>query len=214
MTQPAVLVSGEHQNDRRVIRTLVEALRPDLQGRLEFFRAPMSLVKDLNRAKAVERADKVVKVLRARQRRGALLAALFHEDCDAPEPEHLRKTTLIESYYSHAPCRVLAVVPAPMMEAWWLLFPHVLPRVRAAWREPVEFVGRDVGRLRDAKGELRRAVRPRTGPRTGRVLSSFPDYTESDAPLIAEALAKSGAILTPSGKSDSWRLFCAKVAAL
>ncbi len=210
MNHPTVLVAGEDHNDRQAIRILVSALRPELRGRFEHFRTPMTLVKDLNRAKAAVRADKVVAAMRARQRRGALLGALFHEDCDAPEPDHERKAELIERYYSHAPCRVLAVVPAPMMEAWWLLFPDVLPRVRAAWRAPTEFVGRDVGQLRDAKTELRRALRPRSA----RTPPSFPDYVESDAPLIAEAIVVSGTVLAHKGQSASWLLFREKVAAL
>lgn len=208
MTAGSVLIAGEDHNDREAIRTLTAGLRPDLR-RFEYHRAPLTLVKDLNQAKAKERAHKVIVALRARQKRGPLRALLLHEDCDAFEPAHEDKIATIERHYSTAPCSVFAVVPAPMIEAWWLLFPDALPLVRASWRAPSEYVGRDTGRLAQAKKALREAVRPK-----GKVPGNFPDYSENDSPAIARAIVSSGRVASPQGRSLSWAVFVEKVEAI
>ena len=76
--------------------------------------------------------------------------------------------------------------------------------------EPVKYTGRDLGRIGNAKEQLRRAVRPReTRKRHVR------DYEESDSPLIAEHVVRLGLLKPPwAARSDSWLVFVEAVAAL
>jgi len=62
------------------------------------------------------------------------------------------------------------------------------------------YLGRDVGKIVNAKEELRRALRPAGARRS-------PDYRESDAPLVATAVRELHLASFPGGRSDSYQMF-------
>jgi hypothetical protein len=71
------------------------------------------------------------------------------------------------------------VTPAWEIEAWWLVFPDAVVGVVDGWREPRDWIGKDVGKVENAKEALTKAVRPIGGRRKTR------DYHEADSIEIA-----------------------------
>ena len=53
---PLILVFGEDENDTQSIRALIEALRPDLVGKVQCRRQPLVLIKDARPEDVPERA--------------------------------------------------------------------------------------------------------------------------------------------------------------
>jgi hypothetical protein len=185
-----VLIFGESEHDRRAIRHLVVALRPDLDGAAEERRSPLVLIKGALPATARDNAAEIAKLARAEASRRDVLAVLAHQDCDALEPAHERVASKLEDTLRTAGCpNPIAVAPAWEIEAWWLVFPEAVAGVVDGWRSPDDWLGRDVGKVKDAKEALRRAVRPRgKGSQRGRPR----DYAERDSIRIAEAIRTAG----------------------
>jgi hypothetical protein len=195
-----ILNFGEDENDTRAIRELLLGLRPDLDGKVKHFRSPPVLIKDTRPENIPDRVDRIVALVKAEQIVANVVGVFVHEDCDAPEPAHRELTSKIENAFAVARCPAHAVTPAWEMEAWWFLWPAATKRVRPTWRGLDPYLGRDVGKIANAKEELRRALRP-TGARKP------PDYRESDAPLIATAVRELNLAALPGGHSDSYRMF-------
>jgi hypothetical protein len=92
------------------------------------------------------------------------------------------------------------------METWWFLFPDAVQAVRPTWRRPDQFAGRDAGKIRNSKEELKKAVTP-AGARP-----SFQTYTEADSVAIAEKIVALGHLTAPwFARSASWETFLDKV---
>ncbi|MGL4178192.1 MAG: hypothetical protein ACRCSN_19225, partial [Dermatophilaceae bacterium] len=86
------------------------------------------------------------------------------------------------------------VVPVPMIEAWWFLFPAAVEAVRpVAWRGKVSVPSRDVELIDQPKKKLERLTR-----------GSHP-YSEADSPAIAAHIRRQR--LGPSGSSASYGRF-------
>ncbi|NJP31926.1 hypothetical protein [Micromonospora thermarum] len=204
------MILGEDDNDRKAVQVLVAALRPDIpRGALKPLRKPMALVRNVPPQRLPSQANKAGALLRAVNVKTPIRAVLMHEDADEVEPAHETLITKIESSYRSLPWPVLAVVPAWEMETWWFLFPDAVAAVRPTWRRPDQFAGRDVGRIRNAKEELKKAVTPQ-GAR-----QSFQTYTEADSVAIAEKVVALGQLTPPwFARSASWAAFLDKIGQL
>jgi hypothetical protein len=183
-----VLVFGEHHHDRTAIRYLTEGLRPDLVGKVESRTAPLVLIRGATPAKARSNAARIAAVARQEMAARDVLAVMAHQDCDATEPGHVAATERIERELQAAGSpHPIGVTPAWEIEAWWMLFPEAVGGVVEGWREPRDWIGSDVGRVRDAKEELVRALRPRPASH------AMPrDYAERDSIPIAQNVATQG----------------------
>ncbi|WP_341720388.1 hypothetical protein QQG74_12145 [Micromonospora sp. FIMYZ51] len=202
-----MVILGEDDNDRKAIQTLVAALRPDIpRGALKPLRKPMALVRNIPPQRLPTQATKVGALLRAVDVTTRIRAVLMHEDADEVEPAHEALITKIENSYRSLRWPVLAVVPAWEMETWWFLFPDAVAAVRPTWRRPDQFAGRDIGKIRNAKEELKKPVTP-VGARP-----SFQTYTEADSAAIAEKIVELGQLAPPwFARSDSWAAFLDKI---
>lgn len=199
-----ILIFGEDDNDRKAIRELLGALRPDLPA-AKLLRRPTVLIKDAALAKARSNAQGIAGVVRAAETRSTVLKVLAHQDCDACEPDHLETAERIEGELARASVDAIAVTPAWEIEAWWFLWPEAVVAVHPSWRLPIPS-RQQVGRIRNAKEELRRAVRPRASRgRRGR------GYVESDSPRIAAKVRELGLIHELKADSGSFREFRSKV---
>ena len=223
--RPLVLVFGESPNDRRAVKLLVEGLRSDLAGLVEERREPLVLIKKALPKKARSNAEKIAGIARAEAKTRRLIAVLAHEDCDALEPEHVQIAEKLERELADAGCPdPMAVAPAWEIEAWWLAFPEAVGKVVRGWRDPDDWLGKHVGVVKDAKEELRRAVRPRA-----RHKSPPREYEERDSIAIAQNVVADGLLRSfeggrrstphPSGsvrhtRSDSFEQFRVKVLAI
>ncbi len=166
----------------------------------------MALVRNVPPQRLPSQASKAGALLRAVNVQTPIRAVLMHEDADEVEPAHKTLITKIESSYRSLPWPVLAVVPAWELETWWFLFPDAVAAVRPTWRRPDQFAGRDVGRIRNAKEELKKAVTPQ-GARP-----SFQTYTEADSVAIAEKIVALGQLTPPwFARSASWAAFLDRI---
>jgi len=184
-----VLVFGENENDRAAIRHLTEGLRPDLKGLVETRRQPLVLIKNATAPNARKSAERIAGLVRQETAAREVLAVLAHEDCDALEPAHQTVAARIEGELAAAGCPapLIAVTPCWEIEAWWMIFPEAVGKLVERWREPNDWIGRDVGQVRNAKEALARAVQPR-----GATKSPPRQYEESDSISIAENAARDG----------------------
>ncbi|GAA3726868.1 hypothetical protein GCM10022225_05080 [Plantactinospora mayteni] len=203
----AVVILGEDDNDRQAIKILVAALRPDLGTGIQTLRKPMALVKNVPPERLPSKAQRDGALLRAVHARKPIRCVFMHEDADAVEPAHERLITKIEECYSDLPWPVHAVVPAWETETWWFLFPKALKAVRPSWRMPTEYAGRDLGRIRNSKEELKKALLP-----AGSKPATLRTYAEADSALIAEKIVALKLLAPPwFAKSASWLAFVKKV---
>lgn len=206
-----IAIFGEDENDCVAVQELVLGLRTDV-GRSDtlLLRKPLTLVKNMDEAKRKARSGKVVDTLRAAHVRTPLRAAIFHEDADAVEPAHVALVEKIKRTYSDAPCRVLTAVPAWEMESWWFQFPKAVGALHGQWRDPDQYVGRNVGLLPQAKEKLRECVRP-VGAKRG---TRFREYEVSDSPVIAKNIVDMNLVHEPEADSASWLVFVQEVGSL
>lgn len=201
------LVFGENEHDQKAIRLLAEGVRPDLAGAFQCRRRPLVLIKGARPDKAKSNAEQIAEVARQESAIREVAGVLAHEDCDELEPAHEVAGNRIESALREAGCpQPVAVTPAWELETWWLLFPEAVGKVVKGWRTPDDWLGRDLGRLRNAKELLARAVRD---PRN----ASAREYSENDAVEIASHVVSLGLLhsfqdgqrMTPGrGVSQTW----------
>jgi hypothetical protein len=198
------VILGEDDNDRKTLKVLISALRPDLPaGALRDLRKPIALVKGIPPARLPGQAARVSAVLRATNRREPIRCIFMHEDADEVEPAHVPLIEKIEKAYERLPWRVHAVVPAWELETWWFLFPTAVAALHRSWRSPDQYVGKDVGKIRDAKERLRHCVKP-----PGSRPNAFRSYIESDSVLIANKIVELNLLSPPwAAKSASWLAF-------
>ncbi len=184
-----MLVFGESENDRRAIRHLTEGLRSDLRNKVETRRQPLVLIKDADAERARSNAQKIAALVKQESAARNVLAVITHQDCDALEPAHVAVAQKIENHIKAAGCAtsVVAAAPAWEIEAWWMLFPEAVGRLVLGWRDPDDWIGRDVGKVKNAKEALASAVQPRPPTK-----SPPREYEESDSVAIAENIDQMG----------------------
>ena len=207
---PLVLVFGEDENDRKSIRELIEALRPELAGRVQERRQPLVLIKNARPEDVPERAQRIAAVVDTDRATHDVMCVFAHEDCDDVEPAHEAACTKIETALAKVGCLAHAVVPAWELEAWWFMWPEAVQAVRPkSWRAPDDHLGKRVGLIKDAKEELRKRVVPKDLKPEKR--KTFPHYQESDSPTIARHVREKKLARTPGARSDSYARFLASV---
>lgn len=168
-------------------------------------RDPPVFIKGASPEKVRKNATQIAAVVDAMAVRYTVKAVFLHQDCDAVEPAHEAVAADLEQAMARAGVdNAHGVAPAWEMEAWWFLWPDAAVGVRASWRRPDDHIGRHVGRIRNAKEQFKKAVRPRGLNKKGRRVE---DYHESDAPAIAEQVRALGLVTEPAGRSDSFERF-------
>lgn len=199
---PAILVFGEDDNDRRALKELVQALAPGAPA-IHTRRKPLVLIKDRELAKQRKNAGDIAEQVRIAHQRHEVRLVVAHQDCDAREPAHEAVATEIEERVGEAGVPVVAATPAWEMEAWWYQWPDAVLSVVSRWKHPNR-EGSEIGRVRNAKEQLMRDLRPggKNPPR---------DYEESDAPEIAAAVREQGLVDQRNVKSASFERFANKV---
>ncbi len=203
-----VLVFGESENDTKLLAELLQAICPQLEGRVQPFRRPPILIREASDRTMPDRAEAIVALIEAEMTSSDVMCVFAHEDCDDFEPAHTALSSKIEAAFARAGHQVHAVTPAWETEAWLFLFPDAVAAYRRSWASLDPYRGRNVGLIKDAKEELTRALRPR-----GARGSSQRDYRESDAPGIGEKVRDLGLAGAPAGRSDSYRRFVASAEA-
>ena len=194
-----ILIFGENDNDCHALKHLVEALRPDL-AKIETHRHPMILGKNTHLSKRKTMCQEIAKLVAARNVVCEVVSVIAHRDCDQVEPAHkVHRDSLLYDMFASALPQPVAATPAFEMEAWWFLWPQALAERRRCWDE-VRSQGQ-VGKIVNAKEELRRALRPKAGT------AKCPDYTESDSPKIAENVKRLGLVRSGQGTSESFSDF-------
>jgi hypothetical protein len=180
-------VFGESEHDRVAIRHLTEGFRPDFAGRVETRRAPLVLIKNANPQKARSNAEDIAKLVKQENAARDVVAVLAHTDCDDFEPAHVSAATKIEKTLTSAGCpgTPVGVTPAWEIEAWWLVFPDAVAALVEGWREPKDWIGKDVGKVENAKEQLTKALRPTREKRKAREKRKIRDYHEADSIEIA-----------------------------
>jgi len=207
---PLILVFGESENDTKSIRELIEALRPDLAGKVKPLREPLVLIKNARPEDVPERARKIADVVDINRATNDVACVFAHEDCDDVEPNHEAACTKIEAALAKAGCPAHAVVPAWELEAWWFMWPEAVQAIKPrSWRAPDDYLGKRVGLIKDAKEELEKRVIPKNLKPEKR--KGFPDYEESDSPAIARQVRERGLARKPGARSDSYMRFVSSV---
>lgn len=199
-----MLVFGEDENDRESIKILLGALSPDLERRVQTRRHPLVLIKGARPDEVPERAQRIAEAVDAERVLAEVSCVFAHQDCDDVEPAHEKVATQIESALQAVGCEAHAVAPAWEMEAWWFLWPDAVKAANPSWRSPNDYLGKNVGMIRDAKEELKRRVVP-SNTKSGQ--RGFRGYRESDAPRIAAEVASRGLANEPQASSGSYDRF-------
>lgn len=210
MGSARILVFGENDHDTQSLKQLIEALRPEFTGKVVPMRQPLVLIKNASPEDVPSRAQRIAKTVDIQRARYEVACVFAHEDCDDLEPNHEAVSKKIESALVKEGCPAHAVVPAWEMEAWWFMWPQAVQAVRPkSWRAPEDYLGREVGKIRNAKEELCRRLIP-AGLSPDR-RKNFPHYKESDSPEIARRVREKGLARAPGAKSGSYTRFVMSV---
>lgn len=192
------MLAGEDRNDRRCLRIVLEAICPDMRGRLVEVDDTVRL-RHATGANLHRRVESLARKVRARAlREDADVACVFvHEDMDsvegaAAQQAHDRVQQALESVFGTAHY-VLAVAE---IESWLLRFPEALSDLVSGWKVPARYLDKDTDRLADPKRILMREI-----------ARSSRRYRESDAPRILERAVALGCLHKPTGQSRSWDRF-------
>ncbi|MBZ4375064.1 hypothetical protein [Corallococcus sp. AS-1-6] len=205
-----VLVFGESENDTKSLKELIVALRGNLAGKVQTRREPLVLIKNARPEDVPERAKRIADAVDIGRATHDIVCVFAHEDCDDFEPKHEGACRKIEEAMNQAGCPAHAVVPAWELEAWWFMWPAAVQAVRPkSWRAPDDYVGKDVGRIKDAKEQLQKRVVPKDNKPDKR--KNFQTYQESDSPAIAQKVREMGLARKPAAKSGSYTRFVASV---
>lgn len=200
--RPVAVLAGEDSNDRRCLRILLDALCPEMKGRLVEINEPVRL-RQATGQKLTERVARLAKLARARAvREKAELACFFiHEDLDAVDSEEY---TRIRDRVQDALDKEIGSAHYGLavweIEAWILLFPKALKAFVSSWEVPSKYQGRDTGKISDPKNVL-----------VNELGNSSRRYRESDAPGVLEKAVSLGCLTEPSGTNRSWNDLCTNV---
>lgn len=195
--KPLIVLAGEDSTDRKVLRSLLEAVCADANGRIVEINDIVRL-RDAGDADLAQRIEKLAGRIRARaEREKAQVACVFiHEDFDAvdsPQRDTIRgrvqaalRRSLANSYYILATWEI---------EAWMLLFPDAISAVNSSWTVPNRYRGVDTGRVADPKRLMKQEVSGKANSR----------YRETDAPKVFAKVAELDLQHSPSGSNRSYQ---------
>lgn len=196
-----ILVLGEDENDRLVIRSFCEKFCPTAKGAIKTLGKPVPKLRDASAADLAERAKDVAAAVAAEAVDKNIGCVFVHEDLDTVGHEAYNTTrqriqdALSAAFTSFGlTAKVVAIVAVEETEAWLLLFPDVLHGFRKDWAVPGSLRGIDTSLRPDPKGLLKTISRKSRNP-----------YRERDAPLIAARIAEGPHGIT--GTNPSWSQF-------
>ncbi|MFG3102821.1 hypothetical protein ACGFZL_20205 [Streptomyces sp. NPDC048182] len=198
-----IVLAGEDKNDCEIMAALIRAHRPDLAGAANLVRIndPVRL-----RRKTGPDLTTAVRALvgkaraKALQQKAQLAGFVIHEDMDGfTDPHYAKARTAVTDELSrqcHGLHPTALALAAWESEGWLLLFPEAFPLLHPKWKLPPGLRGRDTGRIKDPKGELKERL-------------VAPAFRESDGPLVMRKALEHHLIPTPKGKNDSYADFLA-----
>lgn len=195
-----IVLAGEDQNDCEIMAALIRAHRPDLSATAKLVRIndPVRL-----RRKSGPDLSAAVKTLvgkaraKAVQQKAQLVGFVVHEDLDGFTDADYGKVRTAVTEELGRECggfHTALALAAWESEGWLLLFPDAFPRVRPRWKVPAQLRGKDSGRVKEPKEELKRRL-------------GAPPFRESDGPLVAREALAHGLIAAPEGRNDSYSDF-------
>ncbi|WP_351232255.1 hypothetical protein [Streptomyces sp. NPDC002133] len=200
-----IVVAGEGNNDREVLKHLIGALLPKPCPKI------VPITRQTHLAKAEKFLQPRVDDLRrlanaaAATQHACLAGIVVHVDFDGAESAHYDKVRrrisaeLVRTFGPEAKAALALAVSET--EGWLMLFPKAFPKVRSGWNLPEEECRRDLGRIPNAKEHLKRLLKQ-------------PPYRESDAPSIMREAAQGGLITArPSGTNRSYTDFAGEISA-
>lgn len=194
---PIVLVFGENTNDSRSVARLIEALCPELKGRVKARSRPPSLQWSASPRAVHTWTERIADVVRTN--RQPVACVFVHRDSDAPDPAGRLQTDTEAALRAAGIADAHAVVPVQEIESWWMLFPGAAERVRSSWRGQLDRSRAD----RDAEPNPKEAL----SRRTGRV-NRRDAYSAADSPRVADRVAAAiEAGIGPTGSSRSFERF-------
>ena len=199
--RPVVLVFGESINDARAVASLIQALCPQLEGRVRALPRPTSLQRAASAPKVAGWINRLHGAVLAH--RQPVACVFVHRDADGPDPTaQLARAT--QAMLTNAGLqRAYAVVPTCEIESWWLAFPTATESLRTSWSGVLPKTPGRVDSILDPKRRLARLT-GRKNPRHG--------YSEADSPAVARQVANAiAAGVQPSGHSPSYRHFVRSV---
>ncbi|WP_328506486.1 hypothetical protein [Streptomyces sp. NBC_00391] len=209
--QPLIVVAGEGDYDREVLRHLLPALLPVPHLKVVPIRGDKTDLSKADRqlSPRVEKLRRLAQAMAVKER-ARLMGIVVHVDFDAviDERYHSTRERISEELARafSAQCESALALAVSSTEGWLMLFPEAFPEVNKGWRLPDNICHRDLGKIGDAKKHLKTILKQ-------------PAYSESDAPdLMRKAVAvmrehqragrKDGLDITnPKGKNQSYTDF-------
>jgi hypothetical protein len=194
--KPLIVLAGEDSNDRKVLRTLLEAICPAARGRIVE-------INDIVRLRAAgdsvlaDRVKKLADHVRARaEREQAEVAYIFiQEDFDTVDsPQRDITRTRVQNALQRNFPRTYYILAAWEVEAWLLLFPDAITAVNSSWVVPRSLRGIDTGRVTDPKRTMMEKVSTSRNSR----------YRETDAPKVIGKVTELNLQKTLSGSNRSY----------
>ncbi len=202
-----ILAFGESLTDCGALRELMLGLRPNLPV-VQLRQRPIMLRRGTSLAKMKRMGSEIGRLLAAEAIRHNVIAIVVHRDFDDIEPsDDLDHPNALEADTVAAlqpvlllGCQIVPVVPAWETEAWWFLWPEQVAKHRPTWKPLSNRKATWVDRIPHAKETLIKELRP-IGPRR------TPDFSETDAPLIARLVRQDGVCRLPKGRSKGYERF-------
>jgi len=198
------LVFGESRNDRLAIVRLIEAICPELAGRVRERPQPVSLNRSASASSVSDWIGRIADVVASHDQQSTV-CVFVHRDSDEPDPDGKLHRQTEEALRSAGIKGAHAVVPVEEIEAWWMLFPEATEKLRQSWKGALKRANRDWETVSNPKEELKRLTRRK---------NSRHPYSEADSPSVARHVAEAITNGTsPVGRSRSYDRFNAAVSA-
>ncbi|GAP48222.1 hypothetical protein [Streptomyces azureus] len=191
-----IVVAGEGNYDREVLRHLVPALHPGDCPEVINMKKPIRLARA--QAKLSPRLEEIKRFALGVADTAKLAGVVIHVDLDGVADENydkLRRRITEEMRATFKDCPSALALAAYEIEAWLMLFPEAFPKVRPGWRLRDADCRRDLAKLEKTKEHLVKYL-------------GKPPYRESDAPAIMQAAVRGGHVTArPAGNNRSFQDF-------
>ncbi|MCW2900075.1 MAG: hypothetical protein JWO67_2340 [Streptosporangiaceae bacterium] len=194
-----IVVAGEGEYDRQVLRHLIRALHPDAK----IVNVKRKTVLTHADKQLSPRVDELRRLAQAASVTSELAGIVVHVDLDVvDEAQYVKVRERISSEFRKAfTCPSALALAAFETEAWLMQFPAAFSKVNHSWILKAKYKGCDLAKIDKPKERLREHP-------------WNPPYSESDAPLIMEnALSQDGQLMQPDGRNRSYQEFVTELAA-